>query len=63
MIIGFVLGRVVEKYLYISILTYGRAWLVRPGVLLLILLTVAAIGFPIIKKIRAKQTLSGGGIT
>ena len=63
MIIGFVLGRVVEKYLYISILTYGRAWLVRPGVLLLILLTVAAIGFPIFKKSRAKHILRGGEIT
>jgi TctA family transporter len=63
MIIGFVLGRVVEKYLYISVMAYGRSWLARPGVLLLILLTVGAIGFPIIKKIRAKHTLRGGGIT
>lgn len=63
MIIGFVLGRVVEKYLYISILTYGRSWLVRPGVLLLLVLSAAAIGYPILKERRRKQTARGGDKT
>ncbi|NIO06498.1 MAG: hypothetical protein GTO40_00390 [Deltaproteobacteria bacterium] len=50
MIIGFVLGGVVEKYLYISVLTYGRAWLLRPGVVLLILLTAVIIIYPFVKQ-------------
>ncbi len=60
MLIGFVLGRVVEKYLYISILTYGMSWLIRPGVLILIFLTVAAIVVPVMRNRRARRSTQRG---
>ncbi|MFQ5852587.1 MAG: tripartite tricarboxylate transporter permease [Candidatus Binatia bacterium] len=56
LIIGFILGGVVEKYLYISILTYGSSWLTRPGVLVLFLLIIAALVYPAIRQHRAKET-------
>ena len=52
LIIGFVLGSTVEKYLYISILTYGWTWLSRPWVIVLFLLIVAALATPAIQQYR-----------
>jgi len=55
LIIGFVLGSAVEKYLYISILTYGWAWLMRPWVIVLFVLIVAALAAPAVQQRRARQ--------
>ena len=52
LIIGFVLGSTVEKYLYISILTYGWTWMSRPWVIVLALLIVAALAAPAIRQYR-----------
>ena len=54
LIIGFVLGSTVEKYLYISILTYGWAWMSRPWVIVLALLIVAALAAPALQRYRAR---------
>ncbi len=56
LIIGFVLGATVEKYLYISILTYGWSWMSRPSVVVLFLLIVLALAYPSIKQRRARTT-------
>lgn len=55
LIIGFVLGSAVEKYLYISILTYGWTWLARPWVIVLFVLIIAALAAPAVqrRKVRA----------
>jgi putative tricarboxylic transport membrane protein len=40
-ILGFILGRLAENNLYISISRYGAAWLYRPKVIIILLITVA----------------------
>lgn len=44
MLVGFVLAEPAERYLNITMNTYGAEWLTRPGVLLLGVLTAAIIG-------------------
>lgn len=56
LIIGFVLGSTVEKYLYISILTYGWTWLSRPWVIVLFLIIIAALAAPAIQRYREHTT-------
>jgi TctA family transporter len=47
-VLGLVLGKIVENYLYISVARYEFAWLTRPIVLVLMALAVAAILYPLI---------------
>jgi hypothetical protein len=51
-----VLGSTVEKYLYISILTYGWTWLSRPWVIVLFLIIIAALAAPAIQRYREHTT-------
>jgi TctA family transporter len=48
-ILGFVLGKLAETYLFISVARYGLAWLGRPLVAVLILLTGLVIAWPFIQ--------------
>lgn len=48
MILGLVLGPLAENRLFLSTELYGLAWLLRPGVLLLIALTLAGAFYPIL---------------
>jgi putative tricarboxylic transport membrane protein len=52
MVLGLVLGKVAENYLYISVARYNAAWLTRPVVMVLFALAVLVIVFPIV---RARQ--------
>ncbi len=47
-VLGLVLGKIAENYLYISVARYELAWLTRPIVLVLMALAVAAILYPLI---------------
>ena len=58
LIIGFVLGSTVEKYLYISILTYGWSWLWRPWVIVLLLLILAALAAPAVQQYRSRNAVA-----
>lgn len=49
LILGLVLGPLAENRLFISIRSYDFAWLLRPGVLVLIGLTLAGALYPIIR--------------
>ena len=51
-VLGLVLGKVAENYLYISVARYGLAWLGRPVVLVLFALAVAVIVTPIVRARR-----------
>ena len=55
LILGLVLGPLAEKRLFLSIGNYGLDWLVRPGVLLLMLLTLVAAFYPVIKARREQR--------
>lgn len=53
LVLGFVLGEIAERYLWISVARYGAAWLARPVVLVLIALTAAVIASTLVQYRRA----------
>ena len=54
LVLGFVLGKLAETYLFISMARYGYGWLTQPLVLVLIALTVLVIVFPYIQERRTR---------
>jgi TctA family transporter len=56
LVLGFVLGKLAETYLFISVARYGFSWLKQPLVLVLIGLTVLVIVFPYIQERRRRAT-------
>jgi putative tricarboxylic transport membrane protein len=54
-VLGLVLGKIAENYLYISVARYHAAWLARPFVLVLLAVAVAVICFPIFQAWRARR--------
>jgi TctA family transporter len=57
LVLGFVLGKLVETYLFISMSRYGFAWLVHPIVVILMILLVVVIVYPFV---REKPAWVGG---
>jgi TctA family transporter len=55
-LVGFVLSKPTEQYLWISLSRYGLEWLLHPGVILLGLLLLASIFWMIFEKRRGKQS-------
>ncbi|NIO10218.1 MAG: hypothetical protein GTO40_20320 [Deltaproteobacteria bacterium] len=55
LVLGAVLGRLMEKYLFISVAAYGIGFLTRPGVLILFPLIVVGL----IISLRARSSGSG----
>lgn len=51
-VLGFVLGKVIETYLFISVARYGFAWLTHPTVVFLIVLMAIVIAYPYIQQRR-----------
>jgi putative tricarboxylic transport membrane protein len=51
-VLGLVLGKIAENYLYISTARYGAEWLTRPVVLVLIAIAVAVILYPLFQARR-----------
>jgi TctA family transporter len=54
-LLGLVLGPLMENRLFLSTDNYGLAWLWRPGVLILFALTLFGIFYPVIKERWAKK--------
>jgi putative tricarboxylic transport membrane protein len=46
-VLGLVLGKIAENYLYISVARYEAAWLTRPVVMVLIVIAVVVIVYPL----------------
>jgi len=57
LVLGLVLGKVAERYLWISTARYGLDWLGRPIVLVLIALTVLVVALPFIQEWRARDRM------
>jgi TctA family transporter len=55
LVLGFVLGKLAETYLFISMSRYGFGWLAQPLVLALIALTVLVIAYPFIQERRQRN--------
>jgi len=54
-VLGLVLGKIAENYLYISVARYGADWLTRPIVLVLIAMAVAVVLYPLIQARRSRK--------
>ena len=50
LILGLILGRIAENYLWISTAAYGAKWLLFPSVVILILITIGTVAYPILKE-------------
>ena len=55
MILGLVLGDLMEKYLYRSVASYGFTWMTRPAVIIIFLIAAVSLFFTLRGKLRAKQ--------
>jgi TctA family transporter len=55
MILGLVLGDLMEKYLYRSVASYGFSWLARPAVIVLLLLAGLSLLLTLRGQMRAKK--------
>lgn len=55
LILGLVLGPLAENRLFLSTDNYGLTWLLRPGVLILIGITLLGVIYPIFKQRRKKK--------
>jgi putative tricarboxylic transport membrane protein len=53
-VLGLVLGKIAENYLYISVARYEAEWLTRPIVLVLMAMAVAVILYPFVQSRRAR---------
>lgn len=65
MILGLVLGDLMEKYLYRSMMAYGFSWLARPAVIVLLILATVSFVFTLRGRLERKpeaQSLSGGAM-
>jgi TctA family transporter len=51
LILGFVLGKLIEKYLFISVARYQFEWLQRPGVIAIFAVTVLVLASPLFKAV------------
>jgi TctA family transporter len=55
MILGLVLGDLMEKYLYRSVASYGFSWLARPAVIVILLIAALSLFFTLRGQMRAKK--------
>lgn len=53
LLLGFVLGHIIERYLFISVKAYGAGWILRPLVVAILLITLVTLGYSIIQERRA----------
>jgi hypothetical protein len=60
LILGFVLGGMVERYLFISVTRYEWAWLGRPLVILLLGFALITVAGPLIRGLRRRYSLKSG---
>lgn len=54
LILGLILGKIAENYLWISTAAYGGRWLLFPSVLVLIVITIAIVAYPTVKERRGR---------
>jgi TctA family transporter len=55
MILGLVLGDLMEKYLYRSVASYGFSWLGRPAVIVLLILAATSLVFTLCGRLKSKS--------
>ncbi|HEY5896185.1 MAG TPA: tripartite tricarboxylate transporter permease [Burkholderiales bacterium] len=58
LVLGLVLGKIAENYLYISVARYDAAWLKRPVVVALLIVAVAVVLYPAFQAWRGRKKAS-----
>ena len=59
LVLGFILGGVLERYMFISIQRYGSSWLTRPLVILMFALAALSLFRPLLQDMRAHGGVKG----
>ena len=59
LVLGFILGKILERYMFISIERYGSTWLERPVVIVLFLMAGLSLLVPFLKDVRAHGGIRG----
>jgi TctA family transporter len=59
LILGLVLGDIVERYMFISQLRYGMDWLFRPLVIVVMVLALIGLTRPLLQQVRSRGGWSG----
>ncbi len=54
-VLGLVLGRTIENYLWISTSAYGASWLMHPPVMVILLITLATLGYSVLQTKKTKK--------
>ena len=60
LLLGIVLGGIAENNLFIATQIYGWSWFLRPGVIVILLLIVGALGYSIYQAWKRKQSREAG---
>lgn len=60
LILGFVLGAIIERYMFISVSRYGLEWLTRPIVMFLLIVTAITLLSPVVRDFRKRRAQGGG---
>jgi TctA family transporter len=63
MILGLVLGDLMEKYLYRSMASYGFSWLGRPAVIVLLIIAAGSLIFTLRGRMKARREASPASFT
>ena len=53
LVLGFILGGILERYMFISIERYGISWMLRPVVIVMFAMAVLSLMGPLLQDIRA----------
>jgi hypothetical protein len=59
LVLGFILGGILERYLFISIERYGVEWMLRPVVVILFIMAILTVSRPFLQDIRAHGGVRG----
>jgi TctA family transporter len=55
LVLGFVLGALIERYLFISYARWGFEWLERPAVMVILAITFVSLAWPLVSRFRNRN--------
>src|SRR5262249_11804631 len=57
LVLGFILGGILERYMFISIERYGVSWMLRPVVVVMLIMSALSLLRPVLQDIRAHHSV------